>query len=201
MVGPCHCRSAHPEAKKDADKQLIRGVIGFIFLLCNKAILTKLWCIHCFCVSLHASRSESVFLPQGCPAPWRATPQKSEVWPYPSCSWTDWIKIQNINCEFFNFLNLFPVVSKGGFSYITLAFPITFTSTPVTFLPFFFFQIFVSYCRTSLPHIKTSCNILRLWIKPTCCFHFRLSCFFSVTVKLSYLRFVTARGFSLKVLL
>lgn len=35
------------------------------------------------------------FLLQGCLAPRRAVPQKSEVWPFPSCNWTHTKKLDS----------------------------------------------------------------------------------------------------------
>lgn len=65
----------------------------FFFRLFPENIQTKWGCIFVssprVCMGVRASSSEGFFLHQGCLPPPRTVPQKSEVWPYPSCNWLD----------------------------------------------------------------------------------------------------------------
>lgn len=99
MVEPCRCRSAHPKTQR--------------IQMCMRFSLSLL------SVCLDASGCEGVFLHQGCLGPCRLFPQKSEVWPYPSCNCTYWGDIQNASWKFLCFLNLFPEFS---FSHSSLPF-------------------------------------------------------------------------------
>lgn len=102
MAGPCRCHSARPEAER-MQTHLIRQLNLFSERHEGACLCHPL----CMCVCVHASRSGGVFLRQGCLAPRRAVPQKSEVWPYPSCNWIDWIQIRNMSWKFLYFLTCF----------------------------------------------------------------------------------------------